>query len=71
VVTISPQTGVPIDSNGGGYFGPYLKFSGWDALEIQGKAENDVIMYIDGDQGVVRIEEAPLEAIDTHLLIRS
>lgn len=69
VVTISPQTGVPIDSNGGGYFGPYLKFAGWDALEIQGKAERDVIVYIDGDEGVVRIEEAPLEAIDTHLII--
>jgi aldehyde:ferredoxin oxidoreductase len=33
-----------IDSNGGGYFGPYLKFAGWDALEIQGKAEEDVII---------------------------
>ena len=70
VVTISPQTGVPIDSNGGGYFGPYLKFSGWDALEIQGKAETDVIVYIDGDEGVVRIEAAPLEALDTHLIIQ-
>ncbi|HET7838457.1 MAG TPA: aldehyde ferredoxin oxidoreductase N-terminal domain-containing protein, partial [Rectinemataceae bacterium] len=27
VVSISPMTGVPIDSNVGGYFGPYLKFS--------------------------------------------
>ena len=34
VVTISPLTGTVIDSNGGGYFGPYLKFAGWDALEI-------------------------------------
>lgn len=70
VVTISPQTGVPIDSNGGAYFGPYLKFSGWDALEIQGKAEQDVIIYIDGDQGTVRIEQAPLEAVDTHVIIK-
>lgn len=70
VVTISPQTNVPIDSNGGGYFGPYLKFSGWDALEIQGKAEKDVIIYIDGDEGVVRIEEAPLDGIDTHIISR-
>jgi len=70
VVTISPLTGCPVDSNGGAYFGPYLKFSGWDALEIQGKAEKDVILYIDGDEGIVRVEEAPLEAIDTHLIIR-
>ena len=68
-VTISPLTGVPIDSNGGGHFGPYLKFSGWDALEIQGKAEKDVIIYIDGDEGLVQIVEAPLEAVDTHLII--
>ena len=28
VTTISPLTGTVIDSNVGGYFGPYLKFSG-------------------------------------------
>ncbi|MFX1292913.1 MAG: aldehyde ferredoxin oxidoreductase N-terminal domain-containing protein, partial [Promethearchaeota archaeon] len=38
VTTISPLTGIIVDSNVGGYFGPYLKFSGFDALEIQGKA---------------------------------
>jgi len=70
VVTISPLTHVPVDSNGGGNFGPYLNFSGWDALEVQGKAEKDVIIYIDGDEGVVRIEEAPLEAVDTHIINR-
>ena len=70
VVTISPLTNSVIDSNGGGYFGPYLKFSGWDAIEVQGKAERDVIIYIDGDEGIVRIEEAPLEDINTHLLNR-
>jgi aldehyde:ferredoxin oxidoreductase len=68
VVTISPLTESIIDSNAGGYFGPYLKFSGFDALEIQGKAEKDVILFIDGDEGIVRIEEAPLEELDTHLL---
>jgi aldehyde:ferredoxin oxidoreductase len=70
VVTISPQTHSVIDSNGGGYFGPYLKFAGWDALEIQGKADKDVIIYIDGDEGIVSIEEAPLEDINTHLISR-
>ena len=70
VVTISPQTHSIIDSNGGGYFGPYLKFSGWDALEIQGKAEKDVVIFIDGDTGRVTLEEAPLDAIDTHLVSR-
>jgi len=68
VVTVSPLTNSVIDSNAGGYFGPYLKFSGWDALEIQGIAERDVIIVIDGDEGRVTIEEAPLEDINTHLI---
>lgn len=68
VCTISPLTDIPMDSNVGGYFGPYLKFSGWDALELQGKAENDVIVYIDGNKGIVRIEEAPFEPVDGHVL---
>ncbi|MBI5959070.1 MAG: aldehyde:ferredoxin oxidoreductase [Chloroflexi bacterium] len=70
VVTVSPLTGSVIDSNAGGYFGPYLKFAGWDALEIQGKAERDVIIVIDGDEGRITLEEAPLESIDTHLIGR-
>ncbi|MEJ5199742.1 MAG: aldehyde ferredoxin oxidoreductase C-terminal domain-containing protein [Anaerolineae bacterium] len=65
VVTISPLTQIVVDSNVGGYFGPLLKFAGWDALEIQGKAERDVIIFIDGDAGRVTIEEAPLEPINT------
>ncbi|MGE5676445.1 MAG: aldehyde ferredoxin oxidoreductase family protein [Pseudomonadota bacterium] len=68
VVTISPTTGIPIDSNVGGYFGPLLKFSGFDAIELQGKSDKDVIVFIDGNKGIIRIEEAPLEAIDSHVL---
>ncbi len=68
VVSISPLTDLVIDSNVGGYFGPFLKFAGFDALEIQGKAEKDVIVIIDGNKGIVRIEEAPEEAVDSHIL---
>ncbi len=68
VCSISPLTGIPIDSNVGGYFGPLLKFSGWDALEIQGKSDKDIIVCIDGDKGIVTIEEAPYEAVDGHVL---
>ncbi|MEK6629980.1 MAG: aldehyde ferredoxin oxidoreductase N-terminal domain-containing protein, partial [Acidobacteriota bacterium] len=35
VVSLSPMTGIPIDCNVGGYFGPLLKFCGFDALEIR------------------------------------
>ncbi len=67
-VSISPLTGMVIDSNVGGYFGPYLKFSGWDAIEIQGKAKSDVVIVIDGDSGKVYIVEIPDLPQETHLL---
>lgn len=68
VVTLSPLTGIPIDSNVGGYFGPLMKFSGFDALEIQGKAKSDVILVIDGVKGKIFIEEAPLEDVNSHIV---
>ena len=69
VATISPLTNVVIDSNVGGHFGPLLKFAGWDAIEIQGKAERDVVVFIDGPAGKVTVEEVPEETpTDTHLL---
>lgn len=68
ICTISPMTDIPIDSNVGGYFGPYLKFSGFDALELRGKAEKDVIIVIDGNKGTISVEEAPAEALDSHIL---
>jgi len=68
VVSLSPTTGSVVDSNVGGYVGPYLKFSGWDALEIQGKADRDVILFIDGDEGTVRLLESPDEDLNTHIL---
>ena len=66
VVTLSPLTENVIDSNVGGYFAPFLKFSGFDALEIQGKAEEDVIIYIDGDTGLVTITKNSLSEVDAH-----
>ena len=68
VVSLSPQTNSVMDSNVGGYFGPYMNFSGFDALELQGKAEKDVIIVIDGTKGTVSIEEAPYEPLDSHLI---
>lgn len=68
VVTLGPLTENVIDSNVGGYFAPFLKFSGFDALEIQGKAAEDVVIVIDGDTGRVAVETAPLEDVDSHLL---
>lgn len=68
VVTISPLTGIPIDSNVGGFFGPYLKFAGFDALEIQGKSNKDIVIFIDGDKGRVEIMDIDTNSIDSHLI---
>ncbi|MBX5326725.1 MAG: aldehyde ferredoxin oxidoreductase family protein [Candidatus Bathyarchaeia archaeon] len=69
VASISPLTGMVIDSNVGGYFGAYLKFAGWDALEIQGKAKTEVVIFIDGDEGKVQIEDASKLPSETHLIV--
>ncbi|RLD74112.1 MAG: aldehyde:ferredoxin oxidoreductase [Bacteroidetes bacterium] len=68
VVTISPQTDSVMDSNVGGYFGPFLNFSGFDALELQGKSDKDVIIIIDGSEGKIKIVEAPEGTSDSHVL---
>ncbi|MDA3943735.1 MAG: aldehyde:ferredoxin oxidoreductase [Bacteroidetes bacterium] len=67
-VSISPQTDSVMDSNVGGFFGPFLKFSGFDAIELQGKATEDVIVFIDGVNHKVEILKAPAEPIDSHVL---
>ncbi|UCG45307.1 MAG: aldehyde:ferredoxin oxidoreductase [Candidatus Bathyarchaeota archaeon] len=66
--SISPLTNSVMDSNVGGYFGPYLKFSGWDALEIQGKAKDETLLVIDGDVGRVTLVDAKELPSETHLL---
>lgn len=68
LVTISPQTDSVMDSNVGGFFGPFLKFAGFDALELQGKADKDVIIYIDAKNHTVEIFEDPGFSADSHLL---
>lgn len=68
IVSISPQTDSIMDSNVGGFFGPFLKFSGYDALELQGKSEKDLIIYIDGITGKIEIFEDPGLSVDSHIL---
>jgi NADH:ubiquinone oxidoreductase subunit E len=57
-----------MDCNVGGYFGPFLKFCGFDALCIRGKAREESTILIDGVRGRVAIEEAPGASIDSHLV---
>ena len=57
VTSISPLTGSVIDSNVGGYFGPYLKFCGFDALRISGKSAGQVVVVIDGIEEKIEIAQ--------------
>ncbi|KQC06621.1 MAG: aldehyde:ferredoxin oxidoreductase, partial [Candidatus Cloacimonas sp. SDB] len=68
VVSISPETGSANDNNAGGYFAPLLKFSGWDALEIQGKAKQDVIIFIDGNKGEIKVQVSPYQETNSYIL---
>jgi aldehyde:ferredoxin oxidoreductase len=49
VTAMSPQTGILGDSNAGGFFGPELKFAGYDQIIIQGRAEHPVVLWIEDD----------------------
>jgi aldehyde:ferredoxin oxidoreductase len=45
-----------------------LKFSGFDALELQGKAEKDVIILIDAKNQKIELFEDPGLSTDSHIL---
>ena len=60
-VFLSPATKQTYNSNAGGYFAPFLKFAGFDALELQGKADRPVVIFIDGDNYKITVYESTLE----------
>jgi aldehyde:ferredoxin oxidoreductase len=68
VCSISPQTDSIMDSNVGGYFGPFLKFCGFDAFELQGKSDQEVIIVLDEEKESVEIWEANGLPFDSHVL---
>ena len=61
-VSLSPLTGIPGVSNFGGHFGAYLKYAGFDALQVTGKSDRSTMIVIDGLRGEVYLTDAP--AID-------
>jgi aldehyde:ferredoxin oxidoreductase len=56
VFTKSPATGTILDSYCGGFFGQTMKWGGYDAIVITGKAEQPVVLIIDNDK--IRLEDA-------------
>jgi len=58
-VSLSPLTHIPGVSNFGGHFGAYLKYAGFDALEITGIATENTMIVIDGFKKEISIIKAP------------
>ncbi|HQI73770.1 MAG TPA: aldehyde ferredoxin oxidoreductase N-terminal domain-containing protein, partial [Smithella sp.] len=61
-ISLSPLTHIPGVSNFGGHFGAYLKYAGFDALEITGISNTNAMIVIDDFKKDIYITEAP--AID-------
>jgi len=53
-VAKSPLTGGWGDANSGGYFGPFLKFAGYDGVFFTGISEKPVYLFIDGGKAELR-----------------
>src|SRR6266545_597794 len=58
-VSLSPLTGIPGVSNFGGYFGAFLKYAGFDALSVTGKAEQDCMIVIDSFAQEIYVTDSP------------
>ena len=54
VVTKSPLTGTIASSNSGGYWGPELKFAGYDLIIVEGKSDKPVYLMIEDDKIEIR-----------------
>ncbi|HJV35740.1 aldehyde ferredoxin oxidoreductase C-terminal domain-containing protein [Geomonas sp.] len=66
-VALSPTTGVPGVSNFGGYFGAFLKYAGFDALQVTGKAASPTLIVINGFTGEIVVEEVAADDEAFHL----
>ncbi len=64
-VTKSPLTGTIHDSHSGGYFGPELKFAGFDGVIIEGASEKPVYLWIHDGEAELR-DASHLWGKDTH-----
>jgi aldehyde:ferredoxin oxidoreductase len=64
VVSIGPGTNGPTATNANGFFGTNLKYSGYDAIIVQGQSKTWQYLYINDD--VIELRDAkPLVGLDT------
>jgi len=54
VIAKSPLTGIYGDANAGGFFGPELKFAGWDAIVVRGRSPSPVYLAVQDDRVELR-----------------
>lgn len=65
VLAKSPLTGCWGDSNSGGFFGPHLKFAGYDGVFFSGISDRPVYLFIDNGQPALK-DASPLWGMDTY-----
>ena len=56
LITKSPQTGTFLDSYSGGFFGTQLKWAGFDAIAIKGRAKEPSYLFV--EEGEIQIKKA-------------
>jgi len=64
VVGKSPLTGTWGDANSGGFFGPQMKFAGYDAIFFTGESKKPVYLFLDKGEAVLR-DAQELWGLDT------
>ncbi len=69
---LSPETGILGDSNCGGFFGPELRFAGFDHLVLRGKSKKP--SYVNVQDGEIEIRDAKdywgLDTLEVQISLR-
>jgi aldehyde:ferredoxin oxidoreductase len=65
VCGLSPATGQWAESNCGGFWGPELRFAGYDGIWVTGRADSPVYLWLNGNRLEVR-DAAQLWGLDTY-----
>jgi aldehyde:ferredoxin oxidoreductase len=65
VAAKSPLTGIWGEANCGGYFGPALKFAGWDGIVVRGQSKKPVILFIN-DEKAELVDASDIWGEDTY-----
>jgi len=72
VCTKSPATGLWLDANCGGFFGPELKQAGYDGIILRGKASHPVMLVIEDNSSELKpvLDLWGEDVLRTHQLVK-